>query len=92
MLITKGPPQRGEFEIVEEPCHSFIGRPNLSITDESLDPREAYGRREGIEVRRVAEDKGRMSHTVQFTNRSLNTPIGKYPQSPAPSDGKIAKG
>ena len=45
-----------------------------------------------IEIRRVAEDDSRVTLAVVAKDPLMNAPIGKYPQSPSASDGKVPKG
>jgi hypothetical protein len=81
-----------KFEIVEQSGHPFFRRPDLSITDKSLDPRKSDGWMKGIELRRMAEDEDRMAKSVQLIDGSSNASIGEYPQSPSTPNGKVPEG
>jgi hypothetical protein len=53
-----------EFKIIQEPTYTFFGCPDLSITDEPLDPGERKRRLLSIKIGRMTENKHRMSETV----------------------------
>src|SRR4030042_6164571 len=81
-----------KLKIIQESNHPLLCGFNLSITDKSFDPRKRYRRSMRIEIRRVAEDDARVTLGVVAKDPFMNAPIGKYPQSPSASDGKVSKG